>query len=256
MMNNNDEIKLNTKAYGFLSEYAQQNRFSVVMNSMFRSVGTDAMMIPMNIRADDFYFTVSGLRNAKLNGVVIGKEYRHDVLELCDFKSSDVQACGFCDIVNVKEGKLYGDIFIGRALNRLFKDRAVKSLALYGSGALAKSILLHVKDSGIKKVTLFNDRIESCRDLIDALGDAIEGVEVDIERANNELRADFSPYDIALNVANQEELFSQVKSSKTVVDLSQSDSPFSMMPAQEYLGYDDILTYMNKSAHTIFEGKE
>jgi len=230
--------------------------FSTMMNSRFKSIGTDAMMIPMNIRADDFYFTVSGLRKAKLDGVIIGKEYRHDVLDLCDFQSSDVQACGFCDILNVKEGKLYGDIFIGKALCTLLKEKSVNSLALYGSGALAKSILLHVKQSGTKKVTLFNDRIESCMELIDAVGDAIRGIEVDIERTNTTLPADFSPFDLALNVANQEELFSPVKSSKIMVDLSKSGSPFSMMPACEYLGYDDILTHMNERACKIFEGKE
>ncbi len=256
MMNNNDAIKPATKVYGFLSEYAQQNRFSSVMNSMFRDIGADAMIIPMNIRADDFYFTVSGLRNAKLNGVIIGKEYRHDVLELCDSKSSDVQACGFCDIVKVKEGKLYGDIFIGRALNRLFQDKAVTSLALYGSGALAHATLLHVKESSIKTVTLFNDRVESCKELVDKLGDVLAGIDVEIERADSELSADFSPYDMALNVADQEKLFSPVTSTQTVADLSQSGSPFSALSASEYLGYDALLPYMTQSAHTIFKGRE
>jgi len=256
MMNNNDEIKPTTKVYGFLSEYAQQNRLSVVMNSMFKSIGTDAMMIPMNIRADDFYYTVSGLRNAKLNGVIIGKEYRHDLLDLCDVISSDVQACGFCDILNVKEGKLYGDVFIGRALNRLFNDRAVKSLALYGSGALAQSILLHVKKGPINKVTLFNDRIESCKELIETLGDAIEGIEVEIERANSALCADFSRCDMALNAAKDEALFSPIISSSVMVDLAQNDSAFSTHASSEYLGYDAILPYMSQSAYTIFEGVE
>ncbi len=58
MMNCNDAIKPQTKVYGFLSEYAQQNRFSVMMNRMFQNIGADAMMIPMNIRADDFFFTI------------------------------------------------------------------------------------------------------------------------------------------------------------------------------------------------------
>ncbi len=256
MMNNDDAIKPNTKVYGFLGEYAQQDRFSVMMNSRFKRIDTDAMMIPMNIRADDLYFTISGLRHAKLNGVVISREYRHNVADWCDAVSNDVQVCGFCDIVTVREGTLYGEIFIGRALNRLFSDKAAQSLALYGSGALAKAVLLHVNKSSLTTITLFNDRIESCKELIDTLGDALEGIDIDIERVNNERSADFSPYDIALNAADQKRLFSPVTGANTVVDLSQAGSPFSMLPASEYLGYDDILIYMNASAHTIFEGTE
>jgi shikimate 5-dehydrogenase len=254
MMNNNDEIKLDTKVYGFLGEYAQQNRFSVMMNAMFKRIHSNAMIIPMNIRADDFYYTVTGLRQAKLNGAVIAQEYRHDVVELCDFKSNDVSMCGFCDILRVVDGKLYGDILIGRAINMLLKEKGATSLALYGSGALAKSILLHVKHSGIKKVTLFNDRIESCMELIETLGEALLGIDVDIERASNDLAADFSASNIAINTANQMSLFSAVHSSPVMVDFAMQRSPFSDSAADEYLGYDAILPYLNQSAYNIFEG--
>ncbi len=256
MMNNSDEIKLDTKAYGFLAENAQQNRFSTVMNTMFKSSAINAMIIPMNIREDDFYFTVSGLRSAKLQGVVIAPEYRHNVLELCDFKSTDVQECGFCDILTVKESKLHGDIFIGKALCILVKEKNMNSLALYGSGALAKSILLHVKTANVKKLTLFNDRVESCMELINSLSSELEGIEVDIERASSDVVADFSLYDMAINVANQEELFSKIVSAKVMIDLAKRGSPFSQCKSSEYLGYDDILPYLNREAYNIFEGIE
>ncbi len=254
MMNNNDEIKPQSKVYGFLAEQAQQNRFSVVMNTMFKSSGIDAMIIPMNIRPDDFFYTVSGLRSAKLQGVVIAPEFRHDVLELCDVKSSDVTVCGFCDILSVKESQLYGDIFIGRAIIELLKDKSVKTLALYGSGALAKAILLHVNESSVEKVTLFNDRVESCMELVEAVDGMYGDIEIDIERSNSEMSADFSAFDMAINVATQLELFSKVSAAKVMVDFAKQGSPFSLSGG-EYLGYDDILPYLNAAANNIFEGR-
>jgi len=254
MMNNNDEIKPQSKVYGFLAEQAQQNRFSVVMNSMFKSSGIDAMIIPMNIRPDDFFYTVSGLRSAKLQGVVIAPEFRHDALELCDVKSSDVTVCGFCDILSVKESKLYGDIFIGRAIIELLKDKNVKTLALYGSGALAKAILLHVNESSVEKVTLFNDRVESCMELVEAVAGMCGNIEIDIERSNSEMPADFSAFDMAINVATQLELFSKVNVAKVMVDFAKQGSPFSLSGG-EYSGYDDILPYLNAAANNIFEGR-
>ncbi|MEA2111036.1 MAG: hypothetical protein U9P71_03200 [Campylobacterota bacterium] len=256
MMNNNDEIKIDSQVYGFLAEYAQQDRFSVSMNSMFKTLGSNSMIIPMNIREDDFYYTVSGLRSAKLQGVVIAPEYRHNVLELCDFKSSDVNECGFCDILVVKEAKLYGDIFIGRAVCTFINEKKVASLALYGSGALAKAILLHVKNSSVKKVTLFNDRVESCMELLNTLEGKLEGVEIDIERACSDSKADFSTFDMAINVANAEKLFSEIQSAKIMVDFAKSNSPFSECSSCTYAGYDDILPYLNTEAYNIFEGKK
>jgi shikimate 5-dehydrogenase len=255
MMNNGDEIKPQSSVYGFLAEQAQQNRFSVVMNTMFKSRGIDAMIIPMNIRPDDFFYTVSGLRNAKLQGVVIAPEFRHDVVELCDVKSRDVEACGFCDILTVRESQLYGDIFIGRAIVQLLKERDVSTLALYGSGALAKSILLHVNKSRVKKVILFNDRVESCMELIESVKKECEGIDIDIERASTQQRADFSGCDMAINVANQLVLFSEVTAAAVMVDFAKQGSPFSECKS-EYLGYDDILPYLNTAANTIFEGRE
>jgi len=56
-MNEHNGIGRQTSLYGFIAEEAQQNRLSVSMNRLFKAAGDDAMMIPMNIREDDFYFT-------------------------------------------------------------------------------------------------------------------------------------------------------------------------------------------------------
>ncbi len=251
MMNMNDEIQINTKVYGFLGEYAQQNRFSVTMNTFFKSQATNAMMIPMNIRADDFYYTVSGLRHAKLNGVVIDKEYRHQAVDLCDHCSDDVLACGFCDVIRVHNGLLYGDVAIGRALAMLLEHYEIGTLALYGSGALAKALLLHVQQSALKKITLYHDRVESCMHLARAFNGALEGLEVDIVRANHEMIADFSKHDMAINCVDESTLFSPVTPSHMMVDVSDENGAFSAVATGTYFGYDALLPYMNATVYTI-----
>ncbi len=143
---------------------------------------------------------------------------------------------------------------MGRAMGALFQERKIRSLALYGSSSLAQSILYHVKCSGVKEVTLFSDRIESCRECIDGAGAALHGVSYDIERANEALIADFSAFDMAINVADEKRLFSDVAGAAVMVDFAQTGSPFSALKESEYLGYDDLLAFMNASAYTIFEG--
>ncbi len=181
-MNDDNLIDNESLLFGFLAEYAQQNRFSVTLNRLFKERGDNGMCIPMNIRPDDIYFTVAGLKEAKLNGVALGSEYVEGVMEQLDFMSDEVRACGFCDTLIVKNKQLYGEVATGRAICALLKDKGVSKLAIFGSGKLAKSILTHIQDSGIKELVLLNDRVESCMELMQAYGEELEGISVDIDR--------------------------------------------------------------------------
>ena len=55
MMNEKDELKNSSKAFGYIGEHAGVSRFSAVLNKMFKSNSSDAMIFPMNIREDDLY---------------------------------------------------------------------------------------------------------------------------------------------------------------------------------------------------------
>jgi shikimate 5-dehydrogenase len=107
-MNKGNTIGMATKLYGFISEYAQQNRFSVVLNSLFRADGINMMMIPMNIREDDIYFTVSNMKKSHVNGAYIAHEYQTDVIDLLDEKDEIVEVYGKCDFVIRYGEKLRG----------------------------------------------------------------------------------------------------------------------------------------------------
>lgn len=254
-MNDDNRVNAQTRLFGFLGEYAQQDRFSTTMNRRFRDSGVDAMCVPMNIRADDFYFTVSGLRNAQLSGVVIAPEYRHDVVEMLDGCSEAVSACGFCDIITVKEGKLYGDIMIAHALAEAVAANNVRTLAVLGSGALAASLLRALQHGSVENVTLFNDRIESCMTLMQRIG--LDDISVDIERCNADIAADLSRFDAAINAADQALLFCQLTCAPLMIDLAHQNSPFQCADTVNYLGYDALLPFINDAAYTLwFEGKE
>ena len=64
MMNNGNEISHQTKLYGFIGEEAGQSSLSASVNRVLKANNKDAMMIPMNIRIDDFYFTVSNMKKS------------------------------------------------------------------------------------------------------------------------------------------------------------------------------------------------
>jgi shikimate 5-dehydrogenase len=62
------------------------------------------MMIPMNIREDDFYFTLSNMKKSHVNGAYIAQEYQESAVELLDEADEFVQVYNKCDFV-VRDGE-------------------------------------------------------------------------------------------------------------------------------------------------------
>ena len=104
-MNADDSIKKETKLFGLIAEEAMKNRLFVLLNKMIKP---EAMMIPMNIRSDDFYFTVANMKKSHVNGAYIAHEYQQEVLDLLDEKDEIVEAYGKCDFILRDGEKLKG----------------------------------------------------------------------------------------------------------------------------------------------------
>ena len=104
-INSDDGITKETKLYGLIAEDAMQNRLFVELNKLIKP---EAMMIPMNIREDDFYFTVANMKKSKVDGAYIAREYQEMVIELLDEKDETVEVYGRCDFVVREKEKLKG----------------------------------------------------------------------------------------------------------------------------------------------------
>jgi len=257
-MNDDNEIDMQSLLFGFLAEYAQQNRFSVTINRYFKENGDNAMCIPMNIRPDDIYFTVGGLREAKLNGVALGSEYVEGVVEQLNYKSAEVEACGFCDTIIVKDGQLYGEVASGKAISALLKEKGIKKLAILGSGKLAKSILMHVQDSGIEELVLLNDRVESCMSLMQAHTQELEGITVDIDRAVEGEAIDLSGFDAFINASPSAPNLSQINKDTVLIDLKTQSNleDYAAVYGAEFINNEKYAKVLAKTNYDIWtEGK-
>lgn len=137
MMNNDNSITAETKLFGFIAEEAHSNRFSSMINKMFKADGMNAMVIPMNIRPDDIVFTISQMRNSKLSGAIIGSEYQEEVFTLVDTVSNFAMENGLVDLITIENNQLMGDLIMPMALEKYadsddFKDDiALRSLCHY-----------------------------------------------------------------------------------------------------------------------------
>jgi shikimate 5-dehydrogenase len=137
MMNDDNSITTQTLLYGFIAENAHSNRFSAIVNKLFKGNSVNAMCIPMNIRPDDVTFTISQMRSSKLNGAMISTEYQEEVFGLLDHASALVQDHGYCDFIRIVNGELIGDLIMPMALEKFAQsdafedDIALNSLCHY-----------------------------------------------------------------------------------------------------------------------------
>lgn len=129
MMNNDNSITVETKLYGYIGENAHSNRFAVSVNKLYKAHTINAMAIPMNIRPDDVAFTISQMRSSKLNGAVISSEYQEEAFALLDSASKGASEAGYCDFIEIVDGKLIGDLIMPRALER-YSERFEEDIAL------------------------------------------------------------------------------------------------------------------------------
>jgi len=197
MMNNDNQISQKTTLFGYIGVHAGASRLSALLNKKFKANGDDMMMIPMNIREDDFYFTVSNMKKSHVNGAIISNEYVRDVVELLDESSGLVKRSGMCDIIFREGEKLRGDVFMTRVVLEALKDVNASKIALIGTNAHAKAFSLMA--CGFQ-VSYFNDNLEELMDFCSEM----ELSNPDINRVAEGMDVDFSSYDALLDFSDMQ----------------------------------------------------
>lgn len=247
MMNNGNTIGSATKLYGFISEYAQQNRMSVTLNRLFKADGINMMMIPMNIREDDFFFTMSNMKKSHVNGAMIGEEYRENVIELLDETTDFVTKTGFCDFVSSDDGILKPLSITPLAIKEKLEALYVKKVAIVGSTPLAYALALELQGF---ECSFYDTYIE---DLM-KLGESV-ALEIDINRIADDMSLDLAKFDILINASELED-FSMIKSLPAcVMSLHVNDATNLKSMTQalyiEYIDYEVMLEDLSKTTYKI-----
>ena len=172
-MNLDDRIGKQTVLYGYIAIEASKNRLSHNFNKALKESSRDGMMIPMNIREDDFYFTLSNMKKSHVNGAMLGLEYQQNILELLDSRSSMVEQCGACDFVKRVGQTLEGDFITPKVIaNFIATHHEVKKIAILGDTPLAYGLTLLLQEY---EIAYFHSEIERLLEMSQALH-----VEIDI----------------------------------------------------------------------------
>ena len=246
-MNESNQISKQTTLFGYIGEHAGVSRFSTLINKKFKENRDDVMMIPMNIRGDDLYFTVSNMKESHVNGAVISSEYVTDVLDLLDNANAMVKRSGMCDII-FKEGKtLRGDIFSMRVLTEHLKDMVVSKIAIIGTNHYAKAFSFLA--CGFN-VSYYNDNLEELM----AYTQEVELSNADINRIAIDMEADFSDFDVLMDFSSMESFEMITKLPAFSLDMKNTKQ-FSALRNRSleldatYVSYDDLLDKLTDKAY-------
>ena len=129
-MNAEDGIQKQTKLFGLIAEHASPNRLFVMLNKLIKQNSVDAMMIPMNIRPDDFFYTLSNMKKSHVNGAYIAEEYQEEAVEIIDESDEFVQVYNRCDFV-VRDGERLIGTYLGKNGVLVGEDLALTILTNY-----------------------------------------------------------------------------------------------------------------------------
>lgn len=249
MMNNDNQISKKTKLFGFIGENAGVSRFSALLNKAFKASSNDTMMIPMNIREDDFFFTLSNMKKSHVDGAIISNEYVTKSVELLEVKSGLVERSGMCDIVFREGETLRGDVFTTRVLLEKLKDIGAVKIAVLGINSHAKAFSLMACGFSL---SFFYDNLEELMSFTQEM----ELSNADINRIAEGMEIDLSVYDAVLDFSDLEDLSMVSSLAKYNFDMKNTKeySGLKTRASQlgvEYIGYDEMIEELTKQAYKI-----
>ena len=249
-MNKSDGISEQTKLFGLMAEYASQDRLFVLLNRLIKQSSSNAMMIPMNIREDDFYFTLSNMKKSHVNGTYIANEYQKTAVEILDSAEDIVDISARCDFALRQGETLHGDFIVPSAIEKYLRKIEAKKVAIIGSGSLARALVTVLKDY---ELSFYAKYIE----LLLSLGEALE-IEIDINRIDNDMSVDLSQYDVVIDVSKEDVLESVVGLPDVCIDLD-SEKNFSDLQLaatkykkSQYIGYESLLEVISEEIYTKY----
>ncbi len=234
-MNLDDRIGKETVLYGYIAVSASQNRLSHNFNKALKEENIDGMMIPMNIREDDFYFTLSNLKKSHVNGAMLGIEYQKEILDLLDDSTQIVKECGGCDFVKRVGQRLHGDFLSPLVVKEFIQaDRTIKKIAIIGDEPLSRALATMLEGY---ELSFYDSEVERLL----AMSNALE-IELDINYLTPS-GVDFSGYDMLIDTTLEEIVSCITKPSAVNLDVKDSKTFSSLKQFEGYIGFDNLLDF-------------
>ncbi len=152
----------NTRIIAHLGYPTASFKAPMIYNPYFESIGLNACVVPMGVRAEDFAAALPAIfRFSNVHGALITMPHKVAVTALLDEVSTAVKIAGSCNaVLRRADGALVGDMFDGEGFVRgvLRKGRAVRGARalVIGSGGVGSAIAASLAGAGLAAIGLYD----------------------------------------------------------------------------------------------------
>ena len=158
----------------------------LIYNPYFESIGVDAVVIPMGVKAEDHARLLPLLfRLTNLRGALVTMPHKVTTVALVNELSTAAKIAGACNaVLNRADGTLLGDMFDGEGFVRgaLRRGRSIAGRAalVAGCGGVGSAIAASLAGAGIARLGLFDVRNAAAQALAQRLRAHYPKLEFDI----------------------------------------------------------------------------
>ncbi|MBV8449366.1 MAG: shikimate dehydrogenase [Hyphomicrobiales bacterium] len=171
----------------------------LIYNPYFDSVGVDAVVVPMGVKAENYpKFLPELFRLTNIRGALVTMPHKVTTLSLVNEASTAAKIAGACNAILLRpDGILVGDMFDGEGFVRgvLRHGRKVmgKKALVVGSGGVGSAIAASLAGAGAARLGLFDVSKAAAEALAGRLRAHYPKLEVEVGQKNPE------GYDIVIN---------------------------------------------------------
>jgi len=177
-------ISGHTKLVVILAHPVHHVRTPAAMNAHFAAIGRDAVLVPMQVRAEELSSVVAALRHVEnLCGIVVTVPHKESIALLCDALTDAARIVGAVNVIRRRpDGTLLGGQFDGEGfvagLRANGHDVRGKRIWMVGAGGAAAGIGYALMHHGAAALTIHNRTHARAKALAARLAAALPGAPV------------------------------------------------------------------------------
>jgi shikimate dehydrogenase len=155
-------INGNTRLIAHIGYPTSTFKAPMIYNPYFESIGADAVVIPMGVRAEDLESAFRTIfRFSNIHGALVTMPHKVTVMALLDEVSTTAQIAGSCNAILLRsDGRIIGDMFDGEGFVRCVrrKGRTLEgaSVLVVGTGGVGSAIAASLAAADVARICLFD----------------------------------------------------------------------------------------------------
>ena len=157
------------KRFIVLGNPIEQSLSPFLHNWIFKKFNINAKYYKLECDLEDLVFNINKLRENSIHGLNITIPFKNKVIDHLDIINDRARIIGSVNCIKMRNNKVMGFNTDWFGFSKLLIDNKIdvfeKEIIVFGAGGAAKAIIYSLILNGIKKIRLFNRKIENAQKL-------------------------------------------------------------------------------------------